>query len=175
MTSNRVRRSCQGIALWVVATAIGLAACGGGGGDEPAPPAVTSGIGPAGGTVNGPSGARVVVPPGALAAATPIGVAQSSAGAPALPAGLSTVGAVFAFTPHGTTFAVPVTITVPFDPASVPAGALPVVYKTDATQASWQPVLGGTVNGSTVSVQVTGFSYAAVARARVDGGILGPW
>jgi len=169
MTGNWVRRSCQGIALCVAATALGLGACGGGGGDDPAPPAVTSGIGPAGGTVSGPSGAQVVVPPGALAATTAIGVAQSSAGAPALPAGLPTFGAVFAFTPHGTTFAVPVTITVPFDPASVPAGALPTVYKTDATQTSWQPVPGGTLNGSTLSVQVTGFSYAAVARARIDG------
>jgi uncharacterized delta-60 repeat protein len=110
------------------------AACGGGGdgGDSgggnnppPPPPPGNTGIGSAGGTVTEPSGAKVVIPAGALATNVDIKVTQTSAGAPALPAGVTAAGAVFAFTPHGTTFAVSATITVPFDPALVPAGATP--------------------------------------------------
>jgi uncharacterized delta-60 repeat protein len=135
--------------------ACALAACGGGGAD-PAPAPGT--MGPAGGTVTGPGGAQVVVPPGAVAQNIVISVEQSSAGAPALPSGVTSVGEMFAFTPHGTRFAVPVTITVPFDPSQVPAGARPALYKTNATRTAFEPVPGATVNGSTLSGQVTGFS-----------------
>jgi hypothetical protein len=85
-----------------------LTACGGGGGDTSGGSGNTggtqppSGIGSAGGTVSGPSGAKVVVPAGALSQNTNIAVSQSSTGAPALPAGLSAVGEMFALTPHGT-------------------------------------------------------------------------
>ena len=57
----------------VIGCALLLSACGGGGGggdsgsgsaNTPAPPPPTSGIGPAGGTVNGPNGTKVVIPAG---------------------------------------------------------------------------------------------------------------
>jgi uncharacterized delta-60 repeat protein len=155
-----------------IALAVVLAGCGGGGSDgdtSSAPPPNTntpppsSGIGAAGGTVTGPSGAQVVVPAGALTTSTNIAVAQSSAGAPPLPAGITAFGQIFAFTPHGTTFAVPATITVPFDPTKVPAGTTPVLYKTDATQSAWEVVSGATVNGQLMSGSVTGFSFVTVA------------
>jgi uncharacterized delta-60 repeat protein len=153
-----------------ITMAVVLVGCGGGGdgGDPSFPsagggPGPNSGIGASGGTVNGPSGAQVVVPSGALTTATSIAVAQSSSGAPALPAGITGVGQIFAFTPHGTTFAKPVTITVPFNPASVPAGATPTLYKTNANQSAWEVVTGATVTGGTMSGQVTGFSFAIVA------------
>src|SRR6185503_9132317 len=108
------------------------ASCGGGGEDTgggggsppaPAPPApAPSGIGAAGGTVTEASGAQVVIPANALSTATNIAVTQTSAGAPALPAGVTAYGPIYALTPHGTSFAVPVTITVPFDPTLVPPG-----------------------------------------------------
>lgn len=105
---------------------LGLGACGGGGnadeGGSTIPPPPPAGVGPAGGTVTGPNGAKVVVPPGALTTTVDIRIEQTSAGAPALPAGRAAFGQMFAFTPHGTAFAVPVTVTLPFDPASVPAG-----------------------------------------------------
>src|SRR3954453_21732874 len=106
---------------------LALGACGGGGDDgaTPAPSLPQTGIGPAGGTVSGPSGSKVVIPGGALTANTQIEVALSGAGVAALPAGFNAIGQMFAFTPHGTAFAVPVTITLPFDPASVPAGGTP--------------------------------------------------
>src|SRR6185436_14144230 len=90
---------------WLLLAVCLLTGCGGGGGDTSGgagnspgsqPP---SGIGSAGGTVNGPNGAKVVVPAGALSQNTNIAVAQSSTGAPALPAGLSAVGEMFALTP----------------------------------------------------------------------------
>jgi uncharacterized delta-60 repeat protein len=139
-----------------------LAACGGGGGDSPPatppapPPAGT--IGAAGGTVTGPNGAKVEIPAGALAANVVIKVEQTPAGAPALPGGVTGVGQIFALTPHGTTFAVPVTITVPFDPATVPAGGRVAMYKTDAALTEWAVVSGATINGSTLTAQVTSFS-----------------
>ncbi|HEU4589707.1 MAG TPA: Calx-beta domain-containing protein [Steroidobacteraceae bacterium] len=141
--------------------------CGGGGDSSastpPAPLAPPSGIGAAGGTINHTSGAKVVVPAGALAANTAIAVAQSAAGAPALPAGAVAKGQIFAFTPHGTTFATPVTITVPFDASAVPAGMTLALYKTNASQSAWEVVAGATVNGDAMSGQVSSFSYAVVA------------
>ena len=137
-----------------------LSACGGSddGAGGTAPQPVGTVIGAAGGTVIGPNGATVVIPPGALTTNTPIAITQTSAGAPALSAGLFAAGPMFAFTPHGTTFAVPVTVTVPFDPVTVPAGATPTLFKTNATQNGWDPVAGATVDGASVTGQVTSFS-----------------
>ena len=145
-----------------------LAGCGGGsddagGGTTPPPPPPPSGIGASGGTVTETSGAKVVIPSGALTANTDIKVTQTSAGAPALPAGITSFGQIFAFTPHGTSFAKAVTITVPFDPASVPAGTSVALYKTDAALTTWTLVPGATVTGITMSGDVTGFSDAVVA------------
>jgi len=150
------------LVILVLAT---LAACGGGGDDSggggatPPPP----GIGAAGGTVTGPSNAQVVVPAGALSTNTQIAVEQSSTGAPALTAGLTSYGQVFAFTPHGTTFTTPATVTVPFDPALVPAGETPALYKTTSARTGWEQVPGATVSGSTMSGDVTSFSNFVVA------------
>ena len=148
----------------VIGCALLLSACGGGGdGDDGSgaantpPPPPASGIGPAGGTVNGPNGTKVVIPPGALAANTPIAITQIAASAIPLPSGITPIGATFAFTPHGTTFAVPVTVTLPFDPASVPAGALPQFMKTNA-QNQWQDIANPVFGATSVSGQVTSFS-----------------
>src|SRR5262249_30355416 len=128
----------------------------------PPPPSGNTGIGAAGGTVSEASGAKVVVPAGALTTQTAIAVAQSSAGAPLLPSGVTTFGQMYAFTPHATTFAIPVTITVPFNPSSVPSGTTPVLYKTNATMTGWNPVSGATVTGNTMVGSVSGFSLLIV-------------
>jgi hypothetical protein len=138
-----------------------LVACGGSDGPAAAPPGTM--IGAAGGTVSAAGGAQVVVPPGALAADTAIAVAASSAGSPPLPAGLITYGVSYAFTPHGTTFAVPVTITVPFDASMVPAGVTPVLYKTSAA-GTWEAVPGAIVNAGTITAQVSSFSWLIVGN-----------
>lgn len=137
--------------------ALALVGCGGGSGDPPAPAPAT--IGASGGTVAGPGGAQVVVPPGALAQNVAITIAQTDAGAPPLPPGVASAGPIFAFTPHGTTFATPVTITVPFDPAAVPAGGQLALFKTNAALTAFEEVAGATVNGNTMTAQVTGFSF----------------
>ncbi len=147
---------------------IALAACGGGA--PPTPPPVTVTIGTAGGMVNGPSGATVVIPNGALSQDTPIGIAQTDVGAPALSAGTTTFGAMFAFTPHGSSFAKPVTMTVPFDPSKVPVGTTPVLLKTNAAMNGWDVVAGATVNGNVMNGQVTGFSLAIVTLPPLERG-----
>ena len=162
---NVIRRITLCTASCLVLT---LAACGGGGGGGEdggdagggTPPAST-GVGAAGGTVSGPNGAKVVIPPGALAVATPIVIEQSSAGAPPLPAGFTASGPIFAFTPHGTTFVLPATVTLPFDPTQVPAGATPALYKTNARNL-WEPVAGAVFGATSVSGDVTSFSFAQV-------------
>jgi hypothetical protein len=163
-TAARVFRKAGLIrALGVIVLAVALTSCGGSGSDGgPAAPTGTVTIGPAGGSVAEASGAQVVVPAGALATATPIGVARSSVGAPALPAGVTPVGPIYAFTPHGITFS-PAMITVPFDAAQVPAGATPVLFKTDAAQSAWKQVPGATAVGSSISGPANGFSFAVVA------------
>ena len=145
----------------LLTTLVLAAACGGS--DDAVPPAGTT-IGAAGGTVSGAAGAQVVVPPGALAASTTIAIEQSSAGAPALPGGFTAAGAVFAITPHGTSFAVPVTVSLPIDAAGVPAGQTGSLYKTDSAGV-WQRVAGATVSGNVVTAQVTAFSFFGFGSA----------
>src|SRR5712691_4326787 len=115
----------------IVLAAASLVACNA---DTASPPVTVNPmpIGAAGGTVSGPGGAQIVVPAGALSSDVDLAIAQSSAGAPAFPpAGASSAGTVFAATPHGTTFAVPVTVRIPFDPSLLPAGATPQLFKAE--------------------------------------------
>ncbi|WP_344850684.1 SpvB/TcaC N-terminal domain-containing protein, partial [Kribbella ginsengisoli] len=72
-------------------------------------------------------GAELVVPPGAVTSAVEVGVSRlSGEEVPRLDAGLSNVtgGVVsgFRFTPHPLSFAVPVEVTLPYDPALLAAG-----------------------------------------------------
>jgi hypothetical protein len=115
-------------------------------------------VGPAGGTVIGPNGARVVIPAGALASDTLIAIEETSDGAPALPTDFAAFGAMFAFTPHGTRFAVPVTVTVPFDAAAVPAGVAPSLLKTNDDD-QWEQLANVTLQGDALSAEVTSFSW----------------
>ena len=159
---------------------IALAACGGGGGGsdgaggpaapptapepEPAPPSVpTLVVGPQGGTLTGEGGAQVVVPPGALAQETTLTISLSGTGAPALPGDTTRFGPVITLTPHGTQFKVPVLVTVPFDPALVPAGTAPALYKTLPGEAAWEPITGTMRKGDTLTAAVQSFSSFNVA------------
>src|SRR5262249_41516468 len=114
------------------------------------------------GTVAIPGGAGVSIPQGALSADTLIGVEQGAAGAPPLPTGAIPFGPITAFTPHGTGFALPVTITLPFDPASFPPGTKLALVKTNASQSGWEAVANTMVSGNTISAPVIGFSFATV-------------
>jgi hypothetical protein len=72
-----------------------------------------------GGTVSGSDGTAVAIPMGALGSTTTISI--SSVTVPA-PAGTVIVGPAYDFGPAGTTFAQPVTITLPFDMSKIPTG-----------------------------------------------------
>ena len=147
---------------WIgfITLVLAVSGCGGGGGGGGTSQSGTV-VGAAGGTVAGPNGAKVVIPAGALATDTTILIEQTSAGSPPLPGGFSVSGQMFAFTPHGTTFAVPVTLTLPFDPASVPAGSTPTLLKTNA-QNRFEQVAGATFGADSVTAQVTSFSFAQI-------------
>ena len=162
MKLKSLTRVVQGMLFAVL-----LASCGGGGGGGEAPtspsppPATANVIGAAGGTVAGPGGAKVDIPAGALATDVTLQIEQTTAGAPALPTDLTATGPMFAFTPHGTTFALPVTMTMPFDPAGVPAGATPQFYKTNA-QNEWEQVANATFGANAVVAEITSFSFGQV-------------
>jgi uncharacterized delta-60 repeat protein len=161
--------------LTALAFSLATVSCGGGD-DTPAPPVVQPPppagtlVGTAGGTVTGPSGTTIVIPAGALAAEVRINIEQTAAGAPALPAGFTVAGQTYAFTPHGTTFTVPVTITLPFDPALVPAGRTPVLYKTINAQTQWEQVAGATFGTSSVTAQITSFSLGEIVIPPLQAG-----
>jgi len=155
------------VAVFAISAACGGG--GGGGGDDggggggnnppPPPPPVNTGIGSAGGTVTEPGGGKVVVPAGALTTNTAIAISQTTAASmPPLPAGVTPFGSIYATTPHGTQFAKPVTITIPFDPSKVPAGTTPVLYKTNPAMDGWLTVPGATISGSAMTGDVQSFS-----------------
>jgi 6-phosphogluconolactonase (cycloisomerase 2 family) len=120
--------------------------------------AAASGIGPAGGTVNGFYGASVTVPAGALSGNVDIQIARDDAGAPAMPSsGVDAAGAIYALTPHGTAFSLPPTVQIPFDSTRIPTDATPVIYKAEPGGA-FTPI-PTTVNGTMLSAEVSNFSW----------------
>ena len=143
-----------------------LAGCGGGG-DGAIPGVVGTVVGPAGGTVAGAGGAVLVIPAGALASDVTIAIEQSATNAPAVPGRLTTVGSTFALTPHGTTFNVPVTLTLPFDPSTLPTGTVPVLLKTNAA-GQWEQISSATFAADTVTAQITSFSYAVAVVPPIE-------
>jgi len=80
-----------------------------------------------GGTVTGAGGAvSITVPAGALAAPIAVTVAPATRPTAELVGGAyGVVGTTYDFGPAGTTFTSPVTVTVKYDPAKLPAWALP--------------------------------------------------
>lgn len=134
-----------------------LTSCGGS--DDVAPPA--NQVGPAGGTVTGPNGTQVVVPAGALSAPMVITFTPTTT-APPMPAGLQVLGTIYDIGPSGTTFTAPVTVTLPLDPAQVPAGArLRMLHGTSPN--AWEELPGLVVGTTSASAQTTSFTPFAMA------------
>ena len=90
-----------------------LAGCGGNDGGTASDTAATATVGSDGGSVSSASGVKVIVPAGAMSADTTIRIAKDSTGAPVLPQWARPVGDMLAITPHGGTFALPVTVRMP--------------------------------------------------------------
>lgn len=123
----------------------------------------TTSIGKAGGTVSA-NDASVEIPAGALSAAIEIGVAGSDVDV-APPDGYTLAGPAIAFTPHGTTFTKPVTLTLPYTSSSK---LLTVLRLDDEQDTSWEEVAGGKFSGGSATLDVSGFSIYAVATGTPD-------
>ncbi|MDR3371220.1 hypothetical protein [Rhodoferax sp.] len=153
-------RGTRTVLLWLAACLVlplWVAACGGSDSSAPATPIATT-IGAAGGTVNGPDASQVIIPAGALTADTAIAIAKPSTTTPSFPPpNITAAGVAYEFTPHGTTFAQPVTIRVPFDPTLVPAGVTPKLYH-GLSDGTYVEVPGTTVDGNFLVGNVTSFS-----------------
>ncbi|MBN1948019.1 MAG: hypothetical protein JW797_20290 [Bradymonadales bacterium] len=99
------------------------------------------------------------IPTGALSETIEIGIAQTTTDVP-LPSGYELRGEVFAFTPHGTTFAQPVTITLPYSGSS---DGLVVLHLDDDSDTSWEILTTATFGGGIATLQVDSFSLMGVA------------
>ena len=132
---------------------------------EPTSPSTTPvGIGAAGGTAaSSNNAATVVIPVGALPSNTAVTVAPATS--VLANAGL-VASSAFEFGPTGTTFSVPVTITIKYDPTTLPANVPESSLKLyTSTGTEWTVVSGSTVDATahTVSGATTHFStYAPI-------------
>ncbi len=123
-------------------------------------------VGPSGGTVALNSGVSLQVPAGAVTA--PIFITATPA-TNLPPAHLPLVpGTGWDFAPDGITFAQPVTMTIPYDPAQVPSGVNPADLRIHKlVNGSYVQQNAGRVDllNHTVSAEVNGFSvYVIIPR-----------
>lgn len=115
-------------------------------------------------TILGPNGALVELPPGSNGPATRVAVAVVTEGFPPLPVGAGST--VFALTPHGATFDVPVRVTLPAGPGQVR-------LLTAQPGGQWEPVPGAQRVGDTVVAAVSHFSYFVPAAADTVRAVIG--
>ncbi len=153
LEARRHRSEAKWLAAWALAL---LSACGGGGGSTtPAPPPDGTGtVGSAGGTVTLSSGAAVTIPAGALQSDRAITVAVDGTPAP-------NGNPRYRFGPAGTTFASPVTVTLP-RPAGLAVGAAASIYWTQPGSETVFDPLPATVTVGGVTAQVNHFSLGFV-------------
>lgn len=151
--------------LAALLASLAVAGCGGGGNsDSPGsalPPGDAATIAAGGGVVAHADGARLTVPADALRAASTLRIAKNSTDAPLLPDG-ALASDVYAITPHGTQFAQPATVRLPYDARQLPQGSHPVIAKAETPDGPWR--LLDTVIGEdgTVSAQVSSLSWFVV-------------
>lgn len=144
---------------------LAVAGCGGGGSSETPgvaqPPSDSATIAAGGGAVVHADGARLTVPADALLAASTLRIAKNSTDAPVLPDG-ALASDVYAITPHGTQFAQPATVRLPYDARQLPQGSPPVIAKADTPDGPWR-LLDTVVDADgTVSAQVSSLSWFVV-------------
>lgn len=125
-------------------------------------------VGPEGGTLE-LNGVTLQVPAGAVADDTALSVAplkdERSVGTPHL-SGEDTLvltSKVYAFTPHGTKFAQPVAVALPYE-----GKADMVVRREGDKDAAWERMDGATFKDGLAHFEIDGFSYYATVR-RADG------
>ena len=120
-------------------------------------------VGPEGGTLAA-EGAIVEIPPGALTESVQLSIVKSEGH----PLGMELVGAVYEFLPHGTTFALPVTVTVPFEPAT--QDPLQVrLFWGDEADGAWMPLPGEVyADSARVTGQTTHFSFGGPGKSSLQ-------
>lgn len=115
-------------------------------------------VGPSGGTVVGKYGAEVTIPAGALPSPVLIGVDRDGTGAPPWPGATHfSAGAPYALTPHGTAFAIPATVRIPFDPTLVPTDGVLQLYRAEPDGGF--AAIPSVVDGGFVLADVDHFSW----------------
>ena len=118
-------------------------------------------IGPEGGAVTGEQGVTVTIPAGALASDTTIAAnVVDASDLPAPPSGMTAAGPFVALTPHGTQFAMPVEVTLPYTSSS---SRLTVLRIDDESDTTWEQLTGASFDGGTATVGLSRFSILAVA------------
>lgn len=164
--------------LLAAGTLVTLAACGGGDGADGGTnssscvsTATATCIGAGGGSVRGAAGASMLVPANALTMETLLSINNDVANAPSLPSGTSVASAVVQLLPHGTVFAQPVTINLPFDASTLAPGTVPRLYKAQPNGA-YTEVSPVTVSGNMLSAKVSSFSFFVITANRVPTALL---
>jgi hypothetical protein len=107
--------------------------------------------------VRAPDGAVLDVPREAMAAPLELSIATSSLGALPLPQGAAPIGSMYAMTPHGVSFRQLTRVSLPIDPAKVPAGA--VVKIARANPGGQWTLLDTQVEGNVARAFTDKFSY----------------
>jgi hypothetical protein len=152
---------------------LALTGCGGGDGGSTPPPVVVppppvippppppAVIGASGGTVTDASGASIVIPAGALSADSTIRIARDSTGSPALPAGLTAAGAMFAITPHGGDFAQGVEVRLPIPSVTLQSNQEFRIAKAQPGE-DWVVLEDTTLDAGVLKATVGNFSFFQV-------------
>jgi len=104
-------------------------------------------------------GASVDIPAGALTTDVDVRLDVVTPDKSVLPDDTTLAGAALAFTPHGTTFAKAVTITLNHD-----GTATNVLRLDDEDDTTWEVVADAVIKESTVELSVTGFSIYGPAK-----------
>jgi hypothetical protein len=174
------RQTCS-IAMVALAATLG---CSSSKTQSAADAAMTSALIPtSGGTLTTSDGVSVVVPANALPTATTLTATEDATGVPSgtfklQPSSTETalaVGPAFDIGPAGTTFASPVTITLPFDPTKLPAGtassAVTIVTAEEATPTDFTALTTTVVDSTHVSAQTSTFCvFVPVVQMPSGGG-----
>jgi hypothetical protein len=103
-------------------------------------------ITPSGGEYAGPDGLLLDVPANAVSAPVQVTITTVASGYPALPAGSNLVGAVYSLEPYETQFTVPITIYLPYAPATT--SGVPSIIQAASESASWGAPETGTAGPS---------------------------
>lgn len=123
-------------------------------------------VGSDGGTISSADDAvRIVVPSGAVPAGLPITITPTSSPPPPPAAATAVDGTTYVFGPEGTHFQSPATVTIRYDPASLPGWVIPadlVLERWDGT--SWSTLTDIVVDpvSHTVTGKTPGFSTVGV-------------